>query len=400
MAKYSHSQIQLYKQCPLKYKFKYIDWYKAEFEITADTLLGNSVHYALEQLYNDINNFKPATLENVLSYYHNFWNSKIEELQSQWQTLLVKSRDSQIEDYQRRGEIYLSEYFQKHQPFTDIKVIATEANIYFDLGDDITFTGFIDRLDKQWDSFIINDYKTNKNIPPEDKETYIEQLTIYGKWVIEKYWKYFTNLKARLHYLHFDIIDEWEISTELLNDLVEKYKSIIFEIQSKKQKYEEWNTRSFEPKESWLCRFCEYQSECPLFSHSFMDDEFISGLSDQTIKTLIDEFISKNEEKKQLQQSLDNLKEIFTEYIKDKDFKALYGNDWKISISEIENYKITDEEEFTKIMKKLWVYDELLNIDRFKVNKLFKDWKLDINNFQGIVEQTITKTFRSSKKKD
>jgi len=63
--------------------------------------------------------------------------------------LIVKSRDSQIEDYQRRGEIYLSEYFNKHQPFTDIKVIATEANIHFDLGDDITFTGFIDRLDKQ-----------------------------------------------------------------------------------------------------------------------------------------------------------------------------------------------------------------------------------------------------------
>jgi len=57
-----------------------------------------------------------------------------------------------------------------------------------------------------------------------------------------------------------------------------------------------------------------------------MDDEFISELSDKTIKTLVDEFIEKNEEKKQLQQSLENLKEIFVEYLKDKDFKALFGN--------------------------------------------------------------------------
>ncbi|MEI6774213.1 MAG: PD-(D/E)XK nuclease family protein [bacterium] len=42
------------------------------------------------------------------------------------------------------------------------------------------FRGFIDRLDKEGEMFIINDYKTNKNLPPESKEEYREQLTLYG----------------------------------------------------------------------------------------------------------------------------------------------------------------------------------------------------------------------------
>jgi len=44
----------------------------------------------------------------------------------------------------------------------------------------IKFRGFIDRLDKEGETFVINDYKTNKNLPPESKEEYQEQLTLYA----------------------------------------------------------------------------------------------------------------------------------------------------------------------------------------------------------------------------
>ena len=53
-----------------------------------------------------------------------------------------------------------------------------------------SFFWIIDRLDKEDDgTFIINDYKTNKNLPPEDKEEYIEQLTLYALWIRQKYGK-------------------------------------------------------------------------------------------------------------------------------------------------------------------------------------------------------------------
>jgi RecB family exonuclease len=61
-----------------------------------------------------------------------------------------------------------------------VSIVATEASIVFDLDEQKKFRGFIDRLDKEGDTFIINDYKTNKHLPSESKEGYIDQLTLYG----------------------------------------------------------------------------------------------------------------------------------------------------------------------------------------------------------------------------
>jgi RecB family exonuclease len=77
--------------------------------------------------------------------------------------------------------MYLKAYYQKFAPFNDVKVIATELNLNFDLDKEgqKKFRGFVDRLDKVGDTFIINDYKTGKSLPPEQKEEYTEQLTLY-----------------------------------------------------------------------------------------------------------------------------------------------------------------------------------------------------------------------------
>jgi len=50
---------------------------------------------------------------------------------------------------------------------------------------------------------VINDYKTNKNLPPENDHKYQEQLNLYALGVQQKYGKYFKKMKARLHFLHF-----------------------------------------------------------------------------------------------------------------------------------------------------------------------------------------------------
>ena len=93
---------------------------------------------------------------------------------------MVIHGDFTLDDYKRRGELYLNKYYEKHQPFEDIKVIDTELDFVFDLTDDIKFKMIVDRLDKIGDTFIISDYKTNQKLPTEDKDNYIEQLTLYG----------------------------------------------------------------------------------------------------------------------------------------------------------------------------------------------------------------------------
>ena len=79
MARYSVSQIQVYVQCPLKYRYRYIDKIPTpEFIETTDTLLWTLVHESLQNLYNNINIFKIPTKEKFIADYYNLRTKKRE----------------------------------------------------------------------------------------------------------------------------------------------------------------------------------------------------------------------------------------------------------------------------------------------------------------------------------
>ena len=282
MARYSVSQIQVYLQCPLKYRYHYIDKIPTpEFVETTDTLLWTLVHESLQNLYNNINIFKVPSKEDFIANYYELRNKKEQETALNWWEILNHHSDLTIDDFKRRWETYLSRYYDKHSPFKDLQVISTEKQISFQLDEWINFLWFIDRLDKVWDTFIINDYKTNKNLPTEEKDQYIEQLTLYWLWIQQKYAKYFKNLKAKLYFLHFDIEDERDITQEKLDEIKNKYLNIIREIEQNKVQYAMWSKKIFEANQSSFCSWCDYQSICPLFNAINSDDKVEWELSDK-----------------------------------------------------------------------------------------------------------------------
>ena len=400
MSKYSFSKVQLYQQCPLKFRYKYIDKLEsADFEETADLLLWKTVHEALEKLYNDVNNFKIPEKNQILDYFNVLWDSKVQKFKDQNKTLIVKW-DNQLEDFKNRWKAYLSAYYEKNYPFKDIKIVWTEMMLSFQIDDWISFQWFIDRVDKVWqDEFVINDYKTNKILPAEDKENYIEQLTLYGLWIKQKYGKYLKTIRARLYFLHFDIIDEREITIESLNKVVEKYRNLIKEIETKKIQFEN-DKKVFKPCENKFCNYCEFKSICPLFSHVDMQDEILDWVSEKTLKNLVDEYVKISKESNMLEKQKEYLKELFIKYIEWKDIQRLYWNESNITVSESINYKIINKEEFVQKMKELWMLVDVLEIDRFKVNKLFKNGKLDNQELNDIVQKNINYVFKSKKIKE
>jgi hypothetical protein len=105
-------------------------------------------------------------------------------------------------------------------------------------------------LDKVGDDFIIHDYKTGKKLPSEEKDSYIEQLTLYGLAIKQHYGKYFQKLRAKLHFLHFDIEDEREITDEQIQRIADKYISIVRDIEAKTAAYHKGDKKVFEPTKS------------------------------------------------------------------------------------------------------------------------------------------------------
>lgn len=399
MTIYSFSQTQTFLQCPRKYQYKYVDKIKEkEFESSPDLILGHSVHAALEWLYNQINIFKIPSKDELLAKFKDQRESEIAEATKE-KALQLKGEQT-LEDYIRRGIHYLSNYYDKYTPFEGISVVATEASIIFDLNDQTKFRGFIDRLDKEWETFIINDYKTNKKLPPESKEEYKEQLTLYGLGVQQNYAKYFKTIKARLHYLHFDLMDEWDITPELLATVTKKYGDTIIDIEDKKFHYNMGDKKIFEPKENNFCTYCEYYSLCPLRAHLKFDDEVVWGdLWEKTVKGLVDEYVTLSKQESQAKNDKELIKILLVEYLEKNNLLKLFGNVYKISASQGESISIADKDALKKVLQELWVLNDAMEIDRFKLQKLIKDHTLSLEQLGETVQKNTSRTLRGGNTK-
>lgn len=388
MVVYSFSQINLYNQCPKKYQFRYIDWLEREFETSPDLILGTSVHWALERLYQQISILNTPIKADVLWKFHELWNNSIADAGEK----LIYKGDQHEDDYLRRWEKYLEAYYDKYSPFKDTTVVATESMMNFSLDKDNSsenkqFRWIIDRLDKDSDgNFIINDYKTNKKLPPEWDDEYREQLTLYAYWVQQKYWKYLKNIKARILYLHFDITDEWNITQEAIDSVVLKYTSAINNIESSRFDYNMWVKNAFPTNQNAYCKYCEYQNVCPLWQHLNIEDEIVNWweLWDTTIKKLIDQYVEYSQKATEANKEKEAIKEIIIEYAQKKELEQLFWEKYKLSVSKTDNYSAKDIEELRQLLQKKNLMDDAIDIPYYKLNALVKDQKLsqeEIKNY-------------------
>ena len=65
---FSHSRISTFEQCPLKFKFQYIDEAETEGFEGVEAFLGSRCHEALEKLYKDLKFQKILSLPELIKY--------------------------------------------------------------------------------------------------------------------------------------------------------------------------------------------------------------------------------------------------------------------------------------------------------------------------------------------
>lgn len=406
MASYSFSQVGLYNQCPKKYQFRYLDKVETEFVSSPDLILWTCVHGALEWLYKQINIFIIPSQNEVLAKFHELWD---EWIKNAWNELMYKW-DQTADDYIRRWEHYIKSYYDKYSPFEWIKVIWTELQLTFQLKEDWEaewrpFRWFVDRLDKEWeDTFVINDYKTNIYLPPEQKEDYREQLTLYALWVKEKYGIYLKKIKAKLHYLHFDICDEWEVTDELIAPIKEKYEKTIDEIENKKEQYDHNpnDKNIFPTKANSFCQYCEFSSLCPLFLHLNNDDEVLDGwaLWETTVKRLVDEYAKLSKQISQETKEKDSIKDVLIEYADSKWYEQLFWNENNVRISKSGNYSMKNKDALKKYLIDKWVFNEVWDISWSKISWLVENWTIDEATVKDLLEYKDSWRVTVSRKKE
>ncbi len=256
MAIYSHSKLSTFEQCKQKYKFRYIDKIKPDFEASIEAHLGKAVHDTLEWLYNNVLDNKIPTLDQTIEQYSNNWQENYKE------NFKIVKQEFKPEDYFNKGVKFLINYYLKYQPFKD-GTIEMEKRVFVNLNENSSnkIIGYIDRLvyNKETDTYEIHDYKTGNFLPSQDKFDTDRQLALYGIAIKQLFGE---NKEILLvwHYLGHNK----KITSTRTNQQLEKLKQDILNLIDEVE-----STQEFHPNKSILCDWCEYKSKCPAFKVQF-----------------------------------------------------------------------------------------------------------------------------------
>ena len=253
MPLYSHSQLSIYEECPLKYKLRYRDKIKRDIE-GIEAFLGTMVHAALKKCYDDIRHAKLNTLDELLTYYDKVWTKTWHD------SILITKPELTAEYYKALGKQLIQTYYDRYAPFSSDITIGTEMRITFSLDDNGMYklTGLIDRLARTEDDICeIHDYKTSAHLPSQENIDQNRQLALY-QIGIQQRWPDIMCIKLVWHYLAFDKELVSSRSDEAISKLVDDTIRVIDEIQS---------AEDFPPRESRMCAWCEYLDLCPLRKH-------------------------------------------------------------------------------------------------------------------------------------
>ncbi len=247
---YSHSRLSAFEQCPLKYRFRYIDHLEPEIEQTIEGFLGGMVHDTLEWIYNQVKEGCTPDLDAVIDYYINIWNKNFNN------KIKITRAENDAEHYFNQGIKFVIDYFLAHSPFQD-NTIATEKKIMVSLDSQGKYIvqGYIDRLvhHKESNIFEIHDYKTGNSLKSQEELDRDRQLALYSLGVKNS----FPEVKEVHLIWHFLAFNRKMISKrtdEQLQNLKQDIINLINKIES---------TTEFNPSTSCLCNWCEFRIYCP-----------------------------------------------------------------------------------------------------------------------------------------
>ncbi len=371
MTLYSHSRLNTYQNCPLQYKFKYVEREPIESRNSIEAFLGSRVHETLEYLYKMLINRRILSKDEMLAYYRNLW-------EKEWHDgIYIVRGDLHVENYFEQGIFALEHYYDRYHPFDQDRTIALELRVELSLDDagEYRMQGYIDRLSETDDGhYQIRDYKTERTFKEQSHFDRERQLALYQIGVSSMF-RDIKSVELIWHYLLFDKEGRSRRSREDLERLKIETIYLIQEIEKATEKDE------FPYRESALCDWCDYYPLCPAKKHMHMTSamtpvEFNADLGVQAVDRLLeirDELKSLETEKRQIQAALlDYSREVSADVIRGSAHKAKVSYQpayrAKCQLSKDES----EEREFMQWLRSHELLEDAIALHHSKINSLVR----------------------------
>ncbi len=387
MALYSHSRLKTFEQCRLRFKFKYIDRIEAEWSDTIEQFLGSRVHEALEKLYKDLKFKKLNKLPELLAYYNDIWEKN-------WHEGIHNARKEYTEEnFRKLGEQFIKDYYERFYPFNQSRTIGLETQYSVALDEDNKYKIHI-RIDRlavtDDDSYEVHDYKTANSLPTQQDVDKDKQLAIYA-FGIKKLFQNVKRVRLIWHYLAFN---KSLVSERTDRELEELRKELIRQIKLIE------SCESFEPTESALCNWCEFQNICPRFKHRFETEKLSpEELKEENGFKLVGSYAKLKAEISEKEEALEEIRQKLIEYSEKNSVEAIYGPETKAIVRSYTKLSFPSKgklhwAEFKSLLKKIGLWEAVETVNGYELAKIINNRQIP-DELIRLIEPYITKSKQS-----
>lgn len=383
MPTYSHSRLETYQSCPLRFKYQYVEK-KERLVVSIEAFLGSRVHDTLEKLYRDLKFTKENSLTELVKYYSSAWEKN-------WlDSIMVVKKEYTPEHYRNLGVKCIEDYYHRYHPFNQGKTLGLEQKIFVDL-DGYRIQGVIDRVVGRDDGvYEIHDYKTSGYLPNQITLDKDRQLALY-QLGLENKWKDVEEVELVWHFLAFDKEMRSSRSKQQLDQLKEEIIRLINEIEKAEKE------GAFPAKESKLCDWCEFGELCPNLKHvrkveDLPKEEFLTEDGVQ----LANKYIDLLERKREAEADLDRVKEVLFSYALEENIKVIRGSDHKLRVKieqkeDVPNKNQENRAKLEELIRMMGRWDEVSDLDRHALLRKLKSQDWDRKTIEEIKKYLITK---------
>lgn len=337
----SYSALNTYQNCPLRYKFQYMD--KIRTPKSKEAVFGTLIHSTLNFIHTP--SILCPSMEQALDHFSKNWNGDVFENE-----LEERAAFSQGVEIIRR--------YYNDNDIAKVNIVALESPFQIKLGDHVV-SGIIDRIDRTEDGYEIIDYKTAKKMPPQEKVNNDVQLTIYLQAFLERYPEERKNLDKLKVSLYFVKHGAKLTSTRTEEDLKNIEKTFLEVI-------EKIAESDFQPTLNPLCDWCDFQHLCPMWRHKFKEERKIDT---EDVNKAIDDYIKAKDESKDLRRTLAQLQEKISKYMDQEGVERVFSDNGLVARTLRKTYKY-NEGKLREILAPLGKWDEVIRVNNTAVKNL------------------------------
>ena len=255
---YSFSRLKSFNQCPMQYRFRYLEGLKESFR-SIESYLGNAVHGVLEWLYSERDrDFRPDE-QRMLERFADRWQQGLDD------TVVVIRIEEDPGTYLRLGREMLARFHRDTFARDRSQTVSLEQRLSLRLSDKVVFTGFADRVGRtERGRLFVIDYKTSRSEGNDSEFSEGLQAPLYAASVLQHHGE--EQALAGYHYLRHGTTHWQQVDTARALRLVERFLELVSKTEA---------AGDFPAQPGILCAWCGFNAVCPAAD---VPDRFAGGL--------------------------------------------------------------------------------------------------------------------------